>query len=299
MRNHQQKIQAEAEYWNKEADNEYCVPDIRDLETKRDISYIWDDPVIEDIVRGEYRRFIISKAMEKKDGNVLEIGCGTGWLSLELARAGMNVKGVDLSEKRIAIAQRYFEQLKKKENIKGDIDYIACPVQEVSFKKSVFDLIVCWDSLHHIQNIESIMKKITQWLKPDGQLIIFEYIGLPFLNKIIIMIIYALPVINKAGILKKIESKITNDNSARKAPLEGITGLEMLRAVKRYLELKIFKTTLSISYYVAPYICGNRSLKHKFVRFLKRLDDAITNLHFLRGQYIFLWATKKRKIKDR
>jgi len=295
MRNHRQKTEAEAEYWNKKADNEYCVPDIRNLDANKDILYIWDDSVIEDIIRGEFRRFIINKALEKKGGDVLEIGCGTGWLSLELARAGMHVKGVDLSEKRIAIAQRYLEQLKKKENIKGDIDYIACPIQEVLFKESVFDLVVCWDSLHHIQNIESIMRKTTRWLKPDGQLIVFEYIGLRFLNKIIIMIIYALPIISKTGLFKKIRSKITNDTSTHKAPLEGITGLEMLRAVKRFLEVKIFKTTLAISYYVAPYVYGNRSLKYKLVRLLKRLDDAITNLHLLRGQYMFLWAIKKAK----
>lgn len=297
MQNKNRQIKAEAEYWNKKADHEYSVPDIRDLNTNEEILYLWDDPVIEDIIRGDYRKFIIKKALEKKNSDVLEIGCGTGWLSLELARAGMNVTGVDLSKKRIVLAQKYYEQLKKKENLKGKIDYIASPIQEMLFKKAAFDLIVCWDSLHHIQDIELVTKKIKQWLKPNGQLIIFEYIGLPFLNKIVIMIIYALPVINKSRLIKKIKHKIVHGDSAHKAPLEGITGLRMSRVINKYLKVKLLNTTLSISYYIAPYISGNRSVKNRIVFFLKRLDEAMIKLHLLRGQYIFLWAT--RNVKDR
>lgn len=284
---------AESEYWDKRIENEGSVPDIRKVTISKDIFYIWDDPVIEDILRGEYRRFIISKASENRGGNVLDIGCGTGWLSLELARAGMNVTGVDMSKKRITIAQKYLKKLKKLENVEGNINYIACPIQMVSFEKSVFDLIVTWDSLHHIPDIELIIKKMTEWLKPDGKLIIFEHIGACFWNKIVIMIIFTLPVISKIKILRKLRSKVLKKAATQKAPFEGITKLEMLCAIKKYLEVQTFKTALAISYYVAPYVYGNKVLRYKIIKFFKRIDDAIIKLRFLRGEYIFMWARKR------
>ena len=222
MQDHSHRTQAEAEYWNQQSDRIDCVPDIRNLNTDNDIFYIWNDPVIEDILRGEFRRFIINKALARMNGTALEIGCGTGWLSLELARAGINTKAVDISKKRIAIARKYFISRKKEEDIQGDIDHMVCPIQEAHFNRSSFDLIVCWDSLHHIENLELVMAKIKKWLKPDGGLIIFEHIDLSLLNKLIIMIIYALPLVDKTILFKKIIAKIHSRETMHKAPLEGI-----------------------------------------------------------------------------
>ena len=38
-------------------------------------------------------------------GSVLDLGCGPGWSSLFLARAGFDVVGVDISERMIEIAR--------------------------------------------------------------------------------------------------------------------------------------------------------------------------------------------------
>ena len=41
---------------------------------------------------------------DKKDLNILEVGCGPGYMSLELARQGYNVTGIDISDKCIEVA---------------------------------------------------------------------------------------------------------------------------------------------------------------------------------------------------
>ena len=43
---------------------------------------------------------------------VIELGSGNGWLCLELARAGFDVVGLDISKESIRIAREYFNSLR-------------------------------------------------------------------------------------------------------------------------------------------------------------------------------------------
>ena len=40
---------------------------------------------------------------KKQNGNILELGCGTGRVSIELAKSGFSVTGIDLSEQMLAV----------------------------------------------------------------------------------------------------------------------------------------------------------------------------------------------------
>ena len=51
------------------------------------------------------RRFYLGLARDT-GGDVLELGCGTGRVALELASAGIRVVGIDLSEAMLAVAER-------------------------------------------------------------------------------------------------------------------------------------------------------------------------------------------------
>lgn len=286
-------LDAEKAYWNEHSGDSDTLPDLRRPSEAQTIHYIWDDPRIDDILRGEYRRFIIHRAVKKKKYKALDIGCGTGWLSLELARAGVDVTGVDLSPERIAVAEEYFTHIKRTEQIPGNINYIAGSIHEMKFEDSTFDLIFTWDALHHIPHIEYLTRKMAVWLKPCGELIIFEHTGPSILNKILVLTIYTLPIVSKWNLFKKLRNKLLREKETQKAPSEATTQLEMVSAIRRCFSVQLFKTALATTYYVAPHIALPRPIKYRFIHLLKRIDDALIKLRFVRGEYTFMWAFKK------
>lgn len=286
-------LDAERAYWNERCGDSDTFPDIRRPSKAPTIHYIWNDPRIENILRGEYRQFIIQRAVQKKRCKALDIGCGSGWLSLELARVGMDVTGVDLSPRRIALAKQYFTHIKKSERIPGNNNYIAGSIHDMKFENSTFDLIFAWDALHHIPQIQRVTHKMAAWLKPSGELIIFEHTGPSFLNRIIVLAIYALPFVSKWNLLKKLKSKFLREKETKKAPSEATTQVEMVSAIRRCFRVRLFKTALAMTYYVAPNIILPEPLKYRFIHFLKRIDDALIESRLVRGEYTFMWAFKK------
>lgn len=103
--------------------------------------------------------------------NIIEIGCGPGWLSEYLARLGFDVTGIDISEDFIEIAEKrkrhipYFEKLKLR-YIVADAHYMT--------NKEKYDCVVLYSTLHHLDDPEMTLKNIYNLLTEKGFLIIYE-----------------------------------------------------------------------------------------------------------------------------
>lgn len=97
----------------------------------------------------------------------LEIGCGTGKNTEWLINKGQNILSIDISDEMLAIARQKI----KSENvlfIKADI------MESWEFTSDTFDLVVCSLVLEHIENINVIIKRISERLADGGVLYIGE-----------------------------------------------------------------------------------------------------------------------------
>src|SRR5262245_44134585 len=67
---------------------------------------LWDDPELAELTLAPAYRHLLDRAVAA-GSPVLELGCGDGDLSLDLARRGLDVLGLDLAPERIerALAQ--------------------------------------------------------------------------------------------------------------------------------------------------------------------------------------------------
>lgn len=102
-----------------------------------------------------------------KDKTVLDIGCGHGALSVNIARLGANrVVGIDVDRSRIEFAKRI--QKSKYPEYGSIINFEHCDLASISEK---FDVAISKDSFEHIGDLPAVMRGIAARLKEDGLLL--------------------------------------------------------------------------------------------------------------------------------
>lgn len=100
--------------------------------------------------------------------NVLDIGCGTGSLSLILAGQGHNVTGIDFAPDMIARAQA--KALEAGHSIQFQVMDAAFP----NFPAQQFDAIVCRHLLWALPEPDEVLRRWIRLLKPGGRLLLIE-----------------------------------------------------------------------------------------------------------------------------
>lgn len=109
---------------------------------------------------------IIKKNFSKKKLNILDIGCGGGQVTMELAKLGHNVIGMDQSENMLKIANNYRDKFNKK--TKKLSAFIKGSVGKNKFNKSQFDLCIAMGVIGYLENDKSIFQLSKKILKPKG-----------------------------------------------------------------------------------------------------------------------------------
>ncbi len=98
-----------------------------------------------------------------QDKRVLDLGCGYGWHCQYAMEHGANaVIGVDISEKMLDVAKH-----KTDDNIK----YIKLSIEDISFAKDSFDIVISSLAFHYIESFEQILKKISDCLVSGGDFV--------------------------------------------------------------------------------------------------------------------------------
>jgi ubiquinone/menaquinone biosynthesis C-methylase UbiE len=113
---------------------------------------------------------LLKKRLKKAIGaKVLDLGCGVGLHTIDLAKHGFHVWGLDVSKEAIRLA---FENAKK---AKVHINFtVGSMKQKLPYKNSFFDGIICFRVLNHgiKTEIRAIVNEIYRVLKPEGYIVI-------------------------------------------------------------------------------------------------------------------------------
>ena len=99
---------------------------------------------------------------------LLDLGCGTGWTSIFLARMGFEVTGVDIAPDMI----HHANQARDKEGL-TNLRFMVLDYEDLPFDEE-FDCAVFFDSLHHAVDEELAIMKTFRALKAGGVCIASE-----------------------------------------------------------------------------------------------------------------------------
>jgi 2-polyprenyl-3-methyl-5-hydroxy-6-metoxy-1,4-benzoquinol methylase len=148
------------------------IPDLRKVQNC-DWFYnnVWRRPYLVDMVYGKILQFALLH-LEGKN-KVLEIGCGPGYISLELARNGYDITGLDVSAYSIQIANQMAQENSYKNGF-GHLEYQKTDFLLSEFPECSFDAICFFQTLHHFESPEKVIEKVKKILKPDGIIIVNE-----------------------------------------------------------------------------------------------------------------------------
>jgi SAM-dependent methyltransferase len=106
---------------------------------------------------------------------VLDVGCGPGWMSEYLARCGYWVTGIDISEDMVEIARSRVAAIPGQvgEGIEPIAEFHAMPVREMPWTDR-FDAAVLYDTMHHFDDELETLRVIFRTLVPGGTIYIRE-----------------------------------------------------------------------------------------------------------------------------
>ena len=100
--------------------------------------------------------------------NILEIGCGNGWLAAKLAAiTSGKVTGVDINPVAIKQARRVFSQI-------SSLDFITGDIRDDILADGNFDFIVFAASIQYFPSLKDIIGKALQHLTLQGQIHIVD-----------------------------------------------------------------------------------------------------------------------------
>ena len=113
-------------------------------------------------------------------GDVLDLGCGGGFMSVALARRGAQVTAIDPSAGAIDAGQRHAAEKRL------DIDFRRGFGEDLDMPDSSVDVVVCVDVLEHVTDVPRTLDEITRVLRPGG-MFLFDTINRNWLARLLVV----------------------------------------------------------------------------------------------------------------
>lgn len=101
------------------------------------------------------------------DDTVLDFGCGTGTITLRIARNANKVYGIDVSEGMLSRAL-----LNLKNQRIDNATFTRITILHEMFKDDYFDVVTSFNVLQYIKNRKELFEEFYKLLKPQGSLIV-------------------------------------------------------------------------------------------------------------------------------
>jgi ubiquinone/menaquinone biosynthesis C-methylase UbiE len=200
-------------------------------------------------------------------GRVVDVGVGSGWSSLFLARRGFEVLAFDPAlelmqlAKRYAIAQGVY------------LEYICADMANFVLRPESVDAVFALHSLHHIPDLEDGVRRIHTMLKQGGCLALDDH----FQDVTMLDLL-------RFGLFQEAEEhifpplrdpKLTQDAQTNHSQNEGVGMGQLLPAIERYLHIDQVEYRHIALDFVGPLFYLEQGCKPEALRYATEVTDLI------------------------
>jgi len=114
------------------------------------------------------RRYVMQLSPIKRGDRVLDLGAGRGRFSLEFARKGVTVVGVDISKNMVMLTK----EAALRSGQSANINLVLCDAESLPFRRDTFDLINFVELIMHLPKPQKTLHEIGRVLKPHKHMIL-------------------------------------------------------------------------------------------------------------------------------
>ncbi len=289
---YQHKLAAEAELWGTESERmaRELPPDWRYHRHLRH-NVIMHAADIDDLLR-----------QVRPGMAALELGCASGWLTLALAQQGAHAVGLDISDKSLAVARAYYEQVRA--SVAGTVEYRVADLNALDLPAATYDLIAVKSTLHHLVNLDHTIDQIYHALKPGGLLWASDARGDEHLSSVLVAgaLTFVLPTetsyadkfraLRKFGLRapSRVKASIQADGLS---PFEG-AGREhdWLKLIEQRFTIERRVNMPAVTGYVTAQLKAPEAVALPFLKALRAVDRLLVRAGLLRNTGLVIYARK-------
>lgn len=233
----------------------------------------------------------------------LELGCGSGWLTLAMAQHGAAATGLDISEQALKVARTYYDSIR--DTVPGSVQYRAADLNTVELPAAHYDVIAVRGTLHHLLHMEHVIRQMQQALKPGGLLWVSDSHGEEAMSTALVAsgLMFVLPTV--VSYRDKISGLIrfgTQAPSRIKASIEaeGLSPFEgagrehdWLQLIAAHFEVEQIIPAPAVTGYITHQISLPDQAALPLLRLLCRVDRLLVRLKLLRPTGLVVYARKR------
>jgi 2-polyprenyl-3-methyl-5-hydroxy-6-metoxy-1,4-benzoquinol methylase len=121
-------------------------------------THIFNENTLEHLHRYAFVRSLV------KGKIVLDIASGEGYGSYLIAKTAKKVYGVDIDPSVVRNATVKYKA--------DNLTFLDSDIRNIPFEQSTFDIIICFETIEHVENQDLVMTELKRVLKTEGVLII-------------------------------------------------------------------------------------------------------------------------------
>lgn len=140
--------------------NDETVRRLPDFSTNHPLTREWQ------IRKKSWKRFSRYLGGHASCQTILEVGCGNGWMTKELAALNKEVCAIDVHEMELLQAARLFNS--------DTISFVYGDVFTLPLDDKRFDLIILASSVQYFEDLHHLLQRLTALTRPNGEIHILD-----------------------------------------------------------------------------------------------------------------------------